>query len=119
MNARPDPIVEELTRRRKAAGVTQMDLASRIGSNQSHVSDIETGKVDPTLRMLMRYARAIGVRVRVEPLLDAVERSAEEALRRRVSQQWAEDWDSPSDAIYDIPPTGMEPPDPFKTQVRM
>jgi predicted transcriptional regulator len=72
MNGRPDSLVEELTRRRKAAGVTQMDVARKIGSNQSHISDIETGKVDPTLRILMRYARAIGTRIRVEPVMDQV-----------------------------------------------
>lgn len=59
----PDPLVQELAAIRKKAGITQKVMAAAIRSNQSHVSDVETGKVDPTLRTLCRYAKVLGVRL--------------------------------------------------------
>lgn len=51
----PDPIVELLTAMRIKRGYTQMALAEALGISQSMVSDLETGKVQPTIRTLRKY----------------------------------------------------------------
>jgi transcriptional regulator with XRE-family HTH domain len=45
---------------RRAAGLTQADLAARIGTKQSSISKIESGRVTPTLPVLERIALATG-----------------------------------------------------------
>ena len=39
--------------------LTQATVAAAMGTTQSAVSDLESGRVDPQLRTLQRYARAI------------------------------------------------------------
>ncbi len=41
-----------------------------MGTTQSSVSEIESGRVDPQLRTLQRYARAIGLRLDVAMVED-------------------------------------------------
>ncbi len=54
----------ELSRRlaaaRRAAGLTQTELAERMGTKQSAISRIEAGRQLPSLEMLERFARATG-----------------------------------------------------------
>ena len=45
---------------RKREGITQRQLASRVGLPQAHISRIETGQVDPRLSNAVRIARAVG-----------------------------------------------------------
>ncbi|MFB9164165.1 ROK family protein [Arthrobacter psychrochitiniphilus] len=45
---------------RQEKGLTQTDVASSMGTTQSAVSDIESGRVDAQLSTWQRYARAIG-----------------------------------------------------------
>ncbi len=47
-------------RRRREAGLTQAELASRIGTTQAALSKIETGRTLPGLELLDRMARALG-----------------------------------------------------------
>lgn len=51
----PDPIVELITALRIKRGYSQMALAEMLGISQSMVSDMETGKVQPTIRTLRKY----------------------------------------------------------------
>ena len=46
---------------REAQGWSQRDLAQRVGCSGAHVSDIENGKVLPSLRLLHRLAIALHV----------------------------------------------------------
>jgi predicted NBD/HSP70 family sugar kinase/transcriptional regulator with XRE-family HTH domain len=48
--------------RRKTKRFSQKALASLLGTTQSAVSDFESGRVDPQLSTLQRYARALGSR---------------------------------------------------------
>lgn len=48
-----------MPRMRKLRRLTQRDVAKKMHTTQSAVSDIESGNVDPQLRTLQRYARAI------------------------------------------------------------
>jgi transcriptional regulator with XRE-family HTH domain len=62
-------MARELIAARARAGLTQADVAARMGTTQSTVARIEGGKATPSLRSVQRYAKAIGCRavVRLEP----------------------------------------------------
>lgn len=66
---------EQLRLAMKVRGVTQSELAHRIGVTQGRVAQILSGRTNSTLRTLYRIADALGGRVviRVEPFaaLDA------------------------------------------------
>ena len=48
---------------RVAVGLTQADLAERVGLETAYVSQIERGVREPTLRVLDRIATALKVRL--------------------------------------------------------
>ncbi len=50
---------------RKRAGVTQTELASRMGTHQSVVARWETGKSQPTLETVIRAVEAAGLELTV------------------------------------------------------
>lgn len=50
---------------RKAAGLTQADVARAMGTTQSAVSELEAGAADPRLGTLQRYTRAVGAHLEV------------------------------------------------------
>jgi transcriptional regulator with XRE-family HTH domain len=52
---------ERLARLRKARGLTQVELAERIGIVQALVSDYELGKLRLTAEMAVRFAKALHV----------------------------------------------------------
>ncbi len=43
----------------------QRDVAARMRTTQSALSDLERGRVDPRMGMLQRYARAVGAHLQV------------------------------------------------------
>lgn len=54
-------IARELIAARARAGLTQAQVASRMGTTQSVVARLEGGKL-PSMRTLARYAKATGAR---------------------------------------------------------
>jgi ribosome-binding protein aMBF1 (putative translation factor) len=58
---------------RMKAGLTQGDVAARMGTTQSVVARIESGRGTPSMRTVQRFASAVGARavVRMEPLTAA------------------------------------------------
>ena len=60
-----DSILRGLLEARKKAGLTQVEVASRMGVPQSAVVRLESGMHSPTLTTLTRYAAAIGVKLEV------------------------------------------------------
>lgn len=50
---------------RRAAGISQTELAQRMSTSQSAISDIEKGLKDPRLSTLQRIARALGLELQV------------------------------------------------------
>ena len=56
-------IVNKVKQYRKAARMTQSQLAERSGVSRQTISDIETGKHDPTISVALLLARAMGVKV--------------------------------------------------------
>ena len=56
-------IINKVKQYRKAAHMTQSQLAERSGVSRQTISDIETGKHDPTISVALLLARALGVKV--------------------------------------------------------
>jgi DNA-binding XRE family transcriptional regulator len=52
----------ELIAARARAGVSQGELAQRMGTTQSTIARLESGKGTPSLRTVQRYAAALGLR---------------------------------------------------------
>jgi len=54
---------------RRRAGLTQAQLASRVGTTQSAIARVESGRSSPTLEYLTRLVRACGfdLQVRMVP----------------------------------------------------
>jgi predicted transcriptional regulator len=53
-------VIGELTGARRAAGLSQTEVAARMGTSQSVVARLETGDIDARLSTLQRYAAAVG-----------------------------------------------------------
>jgi len=62
-------LVEELIKARAHSGLTQEEIARRMGTTQSVVARLESGKSMPSTRTLKKYAEATGTRlvIRFEP----------------------------------------------------
>lgn len=55
-------IAHELIAARGRAGLTQGEVAARMGTTQSVVARLESGKRMPSMRTVQRYASAVGAR---------------------------------------------------------
>jgi predicted transcriptional regulator len=60
MAARRRQLVEALVARRTEMGLTQTEVAARMGTSQSAVARVEGGAMDVRLSTLERYAAALG-----------------------------------------------------------
>lgn len=62
-------ILDEILAARKAAGLTQAQIAKRMGTQTPAIARLEsalaTGKHSPSLNTLKRYAQALGKKVEV------------------------------------------------------
>ena len=56
-------LVTELTGQRQAAGLSQTQVAARMGTSQSAVARLEAGEADVRASTLERYAAAIGSQI--------------------------------------------------------
>jgi predicted transcriptional regulator len=61
-------MARELIAARSRAGLTQGQVAERMGTTQSVVARLESGRRAPSMRTVQRYAHALGCRamVRIE-----------------------------------------------------
>ena len=59
--------IDEVLKARAASGLTQAELAARVGTTQSAIARLESGtpKHSPSIVTLQRYARAMGYRVEI------------------------------------------------------
>jgi len=75
-------ILDEILRARAKAGLTQAELAARIGTTQSAVARLETamGKHSPSIGTLKRYASALGYRLQVRLVKDQGLTTVEELM---------------------------------------
>ena len=56
-------IAEALIQARKSANLTQKQVAERMGTTQSVVARMESGKPLPSLKSVIRYAAAVNSRI--------------------------------------------------------
>jgi transcriptional regulator with XRE-family HTH domain len=71
--AQPKRLAAKLSQIRKALGLTQEQMVERLGQTITpvyvgHISGFESGKREPSLPVLLRYAKVAGVSV--ESLID-------------------------------------------------
>ena len=61
-------LLDEFLKARSAAGLTQAELAERIGTTQSAIARLESGRGShsPSLATLQKYARALGCRIELK-----------------------------------------------------
>lgn len=53
---------------RKNAGLSQQELATRLGTNKGYISRLERGLITPTVSTLYRVAAAMGLAVELKPI---------------------------------------------------
>lgn len=58
-----------LLQARKKAGMTQSEVAKRIGATKSYISRIERGKIVPTVASFYRIVSALGMQVEINPIM--------------------------------------------------
>lgn len=58
-------LVESMIRARSRAHLTQAEVAAKMGTTESAVSRLESGRARPSTRTLERYAEAVGHRLRI------------------------------------------------------
>lgn len=51
-------LISMLLRMRQKAGLTQQEIAERMGTKEGNISRLEKGNGNPTLKTLMNYAKA-------------------------------------------------------------
>jgi ribosome-binding protein aMBF1 (putative translation factor) len=63
-------LIDSLIRARTSARLSQAEVASRMGTTESVISRLESGRAKPSTRTLERYAEATGHKLRIsfEPL---------------------------------------------------
>jgi transcriptional regulator with XRE-family HTH domain len=66
---------QEVRRARKAAGLTQAEVAARLNTSPTYITNVEAGRVNLTLGQLTRVAAAIGADVQVRLPLVTIEPS--------------------------------------------
>jgi len=58
-------IAAELLRARQRAGLSQSELATRMGTSQSTIARLESGQTLPSSKTLVRFAKATGSKFRI------------------------------------------------------
>ena len=57
----PESVSQRLARLRKAAGMTQKELADELGTEQSRISNYESGRIRISVDILARLTKILGV----------------------------------------------------------
>ena len=65
MAAKRRAVTDELAERRQRLGLSQTQVAARMGTSQSAVARLESGDADVRLSTLERYAAALGHQLHV------------------------------------------------------
>lgn len=63
MAQRRRALLAELADQRRAAGLSQTEVAARMGTSQSSVARLEAGHADVRVSTLERYAAAVGAQL--------------------------------------------------------
>jgi transcriptional regulator with XRE-family HTH domain len=63
MSPTPRQLGQRLTTRRRAQGLSRYRLAKQLGVSRDYLGRVEQGQSSPTVEMLQRIAKALGVPV--------------------------------------------------------
>ena len=58
-------IIEMIIEKRLKAGLTQAELAKKIGTKQSAISRLERGSYNPSLALLNKLSKALGAKLHI------------------------------------------------------
>ena len=58
-------LIELMYKARHEAGLTQKEIAEKLGTKQAYISALEKGRKNITYSTLIRYARACGKRIAI------------------------------------------------------
>lgn len=75
----------QLARLRLLKGLTQQQLADRVGTSQSAIARLENGNANPTLAFVRRVAAALGARLVIQIDADDAQPSFEAPQRHRAT----------------------------------
>lgn len=80
--------LDEFLKARTAAGVTQAEVAERIGTTQSAVARLESGrgKHSPSIATLEKYAHALGCRLELRLVNELVSIESEDQTKRSIGR---------------------------------
>lgn len=67
MGYKSEDLIREIRDRRADAGISQRALAARSGLTQAHISQIETGTLEPGLSSFIDMARALDLEIMLVP----------------------------------------------------
>jgi len=59
-------VMQAMIAARKSTGLTQKQLSEKTGITQADISNLESGKANPSLRTLQRLASGMGMKVKIE-----------------------------------------------------
>jgi transcriptional regulator with XRE-family HTH domain len=71
-------LARQLIEARTQSGLSQEEIASRMGTSQSAIARLESGNSHPSMRTLSRYAKATNceISIRLQPIKKTAARSA-------------------------------------------
>jgi ribosome-binding protein aMBF1 (putative translation factor) len=58
-------ISAELIKARRRAGLSQAEIAARMGTSQSTIARLESGQTLPSTKTLLRFAKATGSKIQL------------------------------------------------------
>ena len=59
-------VIRAIVEARTSQNLTQKELAERTGINQADISKLENGTRNPSLKLLKRLARGMGMQLKIE-----------------------------------------------------
>jgi transcriptional regulator with XRE-family HTH domain len=78
----PGKLGQALRERRKLAKITQRDLADLSGLSVHTLSDLESGKGNPTLEILSRVCDVLGLDIHLAPRIPTLSASPPKSTNR-------------------------------------
>jgi transcriptional regulator with XRE-family HTH domain len=61
-----ESVVRQLKNYRKDQGMTQQQLAERVGTKKSNISRLESGRYNPSLDFLVKVADGLGKQIQMK-----------------------------------------------------
>lgn len=59
-------LIRQMIRKRLQKGMTQSDIAKKLGTKQASISRLESGDFNISLRRYAQYAQAVGSRLQIK-----------------------------------------------------